>query len=290
MPSRVTKEWSTSGRLSAAVPFLVLLFACTASAQRVAVLAPDGSGRSLIVAAEIEKTLDDRMMVEDSSLARAAFNAASHDKPFNLTIEQSKALGAAIGCDLFVLVSSATLRRSSSERPEYFEASASTFAVSARSGHLVQWRLLRFEASRPERAEKMLDASIAPFARALSSKLKDALDAEMAVLPPAAMAEATDPSLTDDRTFRAPVPYRRLKPLYTRDAYLFDIAATVDIVVDLNAAGSILRTEVVRWAGFGLDESVETAVRSMNWRPAERNGKPLPMRFLVRYNFKKIDE
>ena len=39
-----------------------------------------------------------------------------------------------------------------------------------------------------------------------------------------------------------------------------------------------------------LDESVDKTVRAMNWRPAERNGKSLPMRFLVRYNFKKIDK
>ena len=61
-------------------------------------------------------------------------------------------------------------------------------------------------------------------------------------------------------------------------------------MVDLDANGNILRTDVVRWAGFGLDESVEKTVRSMNWRPAERNGKTLPMRFLVRYNFKKIEK
>jgi hypothetical protein len=28
----------------------------------------------------------------------------------------------------------------------------------------------------------------------------------------------------------------------------------------------------------------------MNWRPAERNGKTLPMRFLLRYNFKKAEQ
>jgi hypothetical protein len=47
---------------------------------------------------------------------------------------------------------------------------------------------------------------------------------------------------------------------------------------------------ITRWAGFELDESVAKAVRSMNWRPAERNGKPLPVRFLLRYNFKKIEK
>ena len=102
------------------------------------------------------------------------------------------------------------------------------------------------------------------------------------------MEELPDDNSPAAKNFRAPIPYRRIKPEYTTDAYLYDIKATVDIMVDLGHNGSILRTEIVRWAGYGLDESVEKAVRSMKWRPAERNGKPLPMRFLLRYNFKKF--
>jgi outer membrane biosynthesis protein TonB len=60
--------------------------------------------------------------------------------------------------------------------------------------------------------------------------------------------------------------------------------------VDLNEKGDITDLEITRWAGFGLDENVIAVVRSMNWRPAERNGKPLKIRFLLRYNFKKIEK
>jgi hypothetical protein len=49
-------------------------------------------------------------------------------------------------------------------------------------------------------------------------------------------------------------------------------------------------SKIVRWAGFGLEEAVERAVRSMNWRPAMRNGKALPMRVLLRYNFRKVEK
>jgi hypothetical protein len=71
---------------------------------------------------------------------------------------------------------------------------------------------------------------------------------------------------------------------------LYDVTATVERGVDLDAKGSIQRTRIVRWAGFGLDESVEKTVREMNWRPAELNGKNVPMRFLLRYNFKKPEK
>ena len=268
---------------------LIFAFAVTALSQKASVLAPDGADRSIEVAGAIERSLGEKLSIQDSSLAEAAFKAVNPGTPFNLTKEESKGLGAAIGCDLFVLVRAATLRRSSSARPEYYEATASVFSVSSRSGRLVDWKLLRFEASKAERAEKMLNASIAPFARGLAAKLKSTTQSEVAERTPAEMEEPPGETSPAAKNFRAPIPYRRIKPAYTNDAGLYDIAATVDIVVDLDAAGSILRTEIVRWAGYGLDESAENTVRSMNWRPAERNGKSLPMRFLVRYNFKKIE-
>ena len=80
------------------------------------------------------------------------------------------------------------------------------------------------------------------------------------------------------------MPYKRIKPAYTRVAGFYNIRATIDVL-----AGEVTRTEVVRWTGYGLDESVVATIRSMNWRPATRNGKPLAMRVLLRYNFTKIE-
>ena len=272
------------------LPFAFLLLTFAAYPQRVAVLAPDKTDPSREFAWNLENALIERVSIQDSSLAAAAFNATAFENPYNLTEEGSKSIGAAIGCEYFILVRAGTLRRSSSARPEYYEASAAVFVVSSRTGRLVQWKLLRFEASRPQRAVKMLAASVAPLARKVAADLKDITKGELAEPPPADMEEAPEDGSPAAKNFRAPIPYRRIKPQYTSDAYLYDVAATVDIVIDLNAAGAILRTEIVRWAGYGLDESVEKTVRSMNWRPAERNGKPLPMRFLVRYNFKKVEK
>ena len=71
---------------------------------------------------------------------------------------------------------------------------------------------------------------------------------------------------------------------------MYGVSGTVDIEADIDETGKISRTSIVRWAGYGLDESVERAVRTMNWRPAMRSGKPLPMRVLLRYNFTKIEK
>jgi hypothetical protein len=272
------------------LPFAFCLFTLAASSQRVAILAPDKTDSSREFARKFEDALNETVSVQNSSLAHAAFKATAPENPFNLTKEKSKAIGAAIGCEYFVLVRGTELRRSSSARPEYYEASAAVFVVSSRTGSLVEWKLLRSEASKPERAVKMLAASIAPFARKLAADLNDIAKSELAEPTPAEMEQAPEDGSPGAKNFRAPIPYRRIKPQYTPDAALYDVAATVDIVIDLNAAGEILRTEIVRWAGYGLDGSVEKTVRSTNWRPAERNGKPLPMRFLVRYNFKKVEK
>ncbi|MFN0280127.1 MAG: TonB family protein [Pyrinomonadaceae bacterium] len=222
-------------------------------------------------------------------MSKAAFSSAKPENPFNLTATASKAIGSAIGCDYFILVNSATLRRSSSQRPEYYEAHAAIYGASARSGRLVFWRLVRFEAAKPQAAQNLLAETSGDLALQIAEKLKAVMKAEFSEPPLSEMEELPDDGLPSAKNFKAPIPYRRIKPEYTSEAFLYDIRATVDIVVDLDKTGVILNARIVRWAGYGLDESVEKAVRSMNWRPAERNGKPLPMRFLLRYNFKKIE-
>jgi len=59
------------------------------------------------------------------------------------------------------------------------------------------------------------------------------------------------------------------------------------VLVDLDARGEVTRVEVVRWAGFGLDEATVDTVRQLHFFPAMRNGVAVPLRVLLRYNFRK---
>ena len=270
--------------------FIFFVLSFPVSAQRIAILAPDGDDISRNFATRLEAQLAEKVRVLDDAMSEAAFLSAKAENPFNLTVSASKATGAAIGCDYFILVSSATIRRSSSKRTEYYESHAASYTVSTRTGRLVFWRLLRFEESKPQAAQNLLNDAAGQLAMEIENKLRLAAKSEFAEPPLSEMEEPPDDALPAAKNFRAPIPYRRIKPEYTADAFLYDIKATVDIVVDLDKNGTILRTEIVRWAGYGLDESVEKAVRTMNWRPAERNGKSLPMRILLRYNFKKIEK
>ncbi|HYO92126.1 MAG TPA: energy transducer TonB, partial [Pyrinomonadaceae bacterium] len=80
---------------------------------------------------------------------------------------------------------------------------------------------------------------------------------------------------------------RRLRPSYPETARQAEAEATVDVEVDIGADGEVSKVEVVRWAGFGLDEATMSTVRQMHFRPAMRDDEPIPMRVLLRYNFRK---
>ncbi len=87
--------------------------------------------------------------------------------------------------------------------------------------------------------------------------------------------------------FRAPQPYRRLRPPYPDTAARAEAEATVDAAVEIDAGGEVRRIEIVRWAGFGLDDAVIETVRQLHFRPAMRDGAPVAVRVLLRYNFRR---
>jgi len=96
-----------------------------------------------------------------------------------------------------------------------------------------------------------------------------------------------DEKAAEVQGIRTPRPYRRLRPEYPQTAARADAEATVDVVVDVAADGEVGDVQIVRWAGFGLDESTIATVRQLHFFPAMKNGTPIPMRVLLRYNFRK---
>jgi TonB family protein len=268
---------------------LILLLVSNLAAQKVSVLTPEKNGRSETFAERLETSLAPKFRLLNSSLSETAFLSAGIEKPFNMTTEESKIAGAAIGCDFLLLVKSENQRRNSFAKKEYFESYAAVYAVSSRTGRLVFWKLQSFEAAAAAAAEKQLFGSTDQLAGEIFERLSKIAKEELTEKT-ARLEEIPDPDSAAAKNFRSPLPYRRLSPQYTPLANLYSITATVDIEVDFDETGRILRTEIVRWAGYGLDESVTETVRRMNWRPATRDGKPLPIRVLLRYNFKKVEK
>jgi TonB family protein len=100
--------------------------------------------------------------------------------------------------------------------------------------------------------------------------------------------EAPDDEKTAEaQGLRLPRPYRRLRPEYPPSAARAEAEATVDVLVDVGVDGEVGEVQVVRWAGFGLDEATIATVKQLHFFPAMKNGTPIPMRVLLRYNFRK---
>jgi Gram-negative bacterial TonB protein C-terminal len=259
-------------------------------AQKLAVLVPEKTAQSEKFAEKLEDSLAAKLKILDRSLSETAFNAENYANPFNLSTEESKIAGARLGCDYFLLIKAANQRRSTFAKADFFESYAAVYVVSARTGRLVFWKLNSFEDEKEAKAEDKLLASTDELASEIFEKLKIVGKDELNENRSSRIEELPDENSSEAKNLRPPLPYKRIKPEYTRLASLYFVEATVDIEIEVGADGKILKTEIVRWAGFGLDESVTDTIRRMQWRAADRNGKPLPMRVLLRYNFKKPEK
>jgi TonB family protein len=270
--------------------FLNCLPLVSSAQTKIAVLAPEENLRGRASATNLAISLSKNFKVLDASLSETAFRSAKYEKPFNLSREESKNIGAAIGCDYFLLVKAETLRRYSFSKKEFYESYAVVYAVSSRSGRLVFWKLTNGEAETAERAERKLLDSIKDLSAEISGKLKITAKEELDEKNAAKLEELPAENTPEAKNFRPPLPYQRMRPEYTKTANLYSVEATVDAEIDVDENGKILNIEIVRWAGFGLDESVTETIRKMQWRAASRDGKTLPLRVLLRYNFKKIED
>ncbi len=277
-------------RSSAFICGLIISFFSASFAQsKIAVIAPDKSSLSKTFTEKLGNALSSDFKILDDSLGESAFFSTEHKTPFNLSLDEAKNIGAAIGCDYFLLVKAENLTRFSFEKREYRESYAAVYVVSSRSGRLVFWKFVKGEAGKSDEADAKLFDSIKDLSAEISSELKTVSKNELNEKPKQKLEELPAENSPEAVNFRPPLPYKRIKPPYTRAAYLYSVEATVDIEIDVDETGKILRTEIIRWAGFGLDESVKKTILQMNWKSADRDGKSLPMRVLLRYNFKKIE-
>ena len=269
---------------------LALICCGSLSAQKLAIITPEQTEQTQRFASRLADSLSNKFNVLDGGMSQAAFRSVKLENPFNLTAEQGKAVGDVVGCDYFLLVRSGTLRRSSFAKAEFYQSFVTVFLVSGRSGRLVYWDLKSFEADSPAESERLFLASSENLSGEIIARLETLRKSVSPVVNNTGIEEVPEADSSEAKNLHPPMPYKRIKPEYTRQAYFYSIRATVDAVVDIDQNGMVTNIAIERWAGFGLDESVIEAVNKMNWRPADRNGKTLPMRVLLRYNFTKIEK
>ena len=231
----------------------------------------------------------------DKDLATAAARGSGFQGSVNLTTQEARDIGAAIGCEFFFVGDAQTLRRSPSTGPAYFESYASIFIVSARTGRLILWERPLERRDTPAEAEQALLQVLASgetrqrYQVEIQRALEDErAQREAAIEKPASIIEVmSEDDKVENKDTRPPRPYRRPKPPYPESAARAEVEAVVDVLVDVDARGEISRMEIARWGGYGLDQSVIDTVKQMHFFPAMRDGVAIPMRVLLRYNFRK---
>jgi TonB family protein len=235
------------------------------------------------------------IQVIDSDQARAAAAGAGYQGSVNMALQEARDLASAMGCDFFFAGDAQTLRRSPSDGPSYFESFAAIYLVSGRTGKLVSWERLSVRQPNSKDAETALLAELKK-SDILGRYLKTLRLAQTEETVARTSAVGNVPHvievMSDEQTdgtadVRAPRPYRRLKPPYPETAARAEVEAIVDVLVDIDARGEVSHAEIARWAGYELDQSVLDTVKQMHFFPAMRGGIAIPMRVLLRYNFRK---
>jgi TonB family protein len=272
----------------------------TAPRARVAVLDLGETEAGRRAADELSAALAKRPHFDlvNRTQSRAAARGVGYAGSLNLTLADARDLGAAIDCDFYFTGEAQTLRRSSTSRPDYFESYASLFLVSAETGRLLLWEHFAAESAAPGEAERSLLTELRTrsaryvevIGKARAEERSERLLAAREREVEGAFEDVPDEGSPAAANFRAPQPYRSLRPAYPAEAARALAEAIVDALVEVDAAGEVKDIEIVRWAGYGLNEAVIATVRQLHFRPASRDGRAVPVRVLLRYNFRRPKE
>jgi TonB family protein len=99
-------------------------------------------------------------------------------------------------------------------------------------------------------------------------------------------AEAGTGVLSVGGDISALVPTYRFEPAYADKARLVGHQGAIALWIVVDSQGEVERAAIVRPLGLGLDQSALHAVRSWKFKPATRDGKPVPVRVMVEVSFR----
>ena len=263
--------------------------AVASASPRVAVLDFVGDGGSEIVS--VLRAVSEKYSPVDPGQSRAAVRGIGYEGNLNLTLDDARSLGAAIGCDYYFVGRIDVPRRLGANNENYYEAIVGVYLIESRRGRLALFDYIQARGA----DEKAARAAIIEELKSRRGRYEETINAgevrhltDAATPPPAALEaiEILDGEVTA-RDLKSPVFYQRLKPAYTQEAGSIELVSTVELTAVFGANGQVSEVEVVRWAGFGLDESAVATVKQLRFKPGERAGAPVSVRALVRYNFRR---
>ncbi len=235
---------------------------------------------------------DERALLVDPSQIQPALKGVGYQGSINLSVEEAQGIGAAVGCDFFILGKTESSRRSERANHSHEETFIAVMIVESRSGKLALFDFILKRAATVEAAQREAQQTLAANLPHYIERLLAFRSARESF--PASSSEIAE-DLPDTESalaagFKPPEFFNRAKPEYPEEAARADITATVEANVVFRVDGEVGEIEIIRWAGFGLDESAARAIRQLKFKPAMRNNQAITARALIRYNFRRVNE
>jgi len=84
----------------------------------------------------------------------------------------------------------------------------------------------------------------------------------------------------------APIPIYKPEPPYSEEARKAKYQGTVVLWIVVDTQGNVQQAQVVKPLGMGLDENALRTVKTWKFKPAMRNGAPVPVRVMVEVSFR----
>ena len=83
-----------------------------------------------------------------------------------------------------------------------------------------------------------------------------------------------------------PMPTYHPAPPYSEKARKVSFQGTTELWIVVNAQGTVEQTHIVKALGLGLDQNALRTVRTWKFKPATRNGVPVPVRVITEITFR----
>ncbi len=238
---------------------------------------------------------DTRVELIERARLLPALAGIGYDGSLNLSRDEARSVGAAIGCDFFIIGKVDVTARSERPGESHQEAIIGVMIVDGRTGELALFNYIIEKAKSPDEALIAAARTLTARAQGYVDYAREFQAARRSKGPVSQPPDEIIEELPDEASPRAvgftqPVFTDRAKPAYTEEADRANISASVEVTAVFLASGEVGETAVTRWAGFGLDESAVAAVRHLKFKPATRDGEPVSVRAMIRYNFRKKTE
>lgn len=238
---------------------------------------------------------DSRVVMIEHSMMQPALTGIGYEGSINMSKDEARRLAAAIGCDFFIVGKAEALARSKVKNESHEEAFAGVMIVDGRTGSLAAFFFVSEKAATRETA-------LSALAKALGERAPRYIDRMIEMHTggrmPALRDSGNSGDIIEDRPeedspraagFKPPEFLSRVKPNYPSEAEQADVTATVEVMAVFRSNGEVGAVEITRWAGFGLDESAVAAIRQLKYAPAMRDGNPVNVRAMIRYNFRRVN-